>query len=67
MGLWVADGENMEVVMANRPNCKRLVLETAAVAVLILELINQVLDLVNKAVNYDRSVRNLPILVSPQG
>ena len=41
----------------------RLVREQLPLLILLLKLVNEVLELVNKAVNYDRSISQLRIFV----
>ena len=61
--LWVAGSKHGGADMAKKSNLNRLVRKHLPLVVCLIELINQVIDFVGKAVNYASQVRKLRILV----
>jgi hypothetical protein len=61
--LWVA-GASMEVGMTKLSRLARLVRKSLPLLIGFVKLLNEVIDLVNKAVNYARQIRELLIFVS---
>ncbi len=57
-------GASMEVSMIKLSRLARLVREYLPLLIGFVKLLNEVIDLVNKAVNYARQIRELLIFVS---